>query len=687
MKKAIFAICFCLAFSTHAFGKRSVTPPNIVLIIIDDMGWKDLGCTGSAYYETPNIDELAASGVLFNNAYASSAICAPSRATIFTGKHVARTKLTCTFNGEMAPDDRLYESSKGLSGVNQTREALHRHALGRDETLFAENLRDARYATAYFGKWHLGEHPDFTPDKRGFQVAKGYRTKHVPSAVSGHWGRTCKPVVADMDTMRDDEYLADALTDECIEFIEKNESGPFLAVLAHYLVHHPIDPKPELLKRFIGKPTTDQDNPGNAAMVASVDESVGRVVATLEKMGIKKNTLILFTSDNGGVIPRATSTYPLLGGKAGLFEGGTRVPFIASWPERIKPGRVVNDRVVGADLYPTVLAAAGITPSPSQTVDGVNLLPVLAGTASVPARPLVFHYPHYTKNIGPGSSIIEGRWKLIRFYNDEMGAYLLFDLWNDPAEQNDLSSQKPGVVKRLTNELDRQLRDFGAELPTPNPDYDPTSPKRTNRDVMYKAVNKSWSTLGARLRNESEPKSIFNGNDLSGWRTNNEACWSVSDGILLGENDPEKKGDILFTEKDDYRDFEVQFDFRLGEGRVDSGVFLRDSQEQIQIGMSGSLKRDMTALPYIPALKGYPIQVETAEDVFNQEGWNTLKVRVVGASYTTWLNGKEIMTYESSTIAPHGPIGIQVHPNRKMSISFRKILVTELASHSNSENQ
>ena len=173
-------------------------------------------------------------------------------------------------------------------------------------------------------------------------------------------------------------------------------------------------------------------------------------------------------------------------------------------------------------------------------------------------------------------------------------------------------------------------------------------------------------------------QSIFNGNDLQGWITGNPVCWSIEKGILHGKNDPDKKGDILLTEKDDYRDFIIQLDFKMGAGRVDSGIFLRDTQEQIQIGESGSLKRDMTALPYIPALRGYPVQVDAAEKVLDKTGWNTLKVKVVGSSYTTWLNGEKIMTYDSQTIVPAGPVGLQVHPGREMEISFRNISLQEL---------
>lgn len=186
--------------------------------------------------------------------------------------------------------------------------------------------------------------------------------------------------------------------------------------------------------------------------------------------------------------------------------------------------------------------------------------------------------------------------------------------------------------------------------------------------------------LGILLTSCSESpqlKPIFNGENLDGWVTDLEAVWSVRDGLLLAQNDPAQEGDILLTAKDDYRNFILELDFKLGEGLVDSGVFLRDTKEQIQIGESGSLKRDMTALAYIPG-KGYPVQVDTARELLDKQGWNTLKIQVVSNTYTTWLNGVEIMTYESDTIAPHGPIGLQVHPNREMSITFRNILATEL---------
>jgi arylsulfatase A-like enzyme len=241
-------------------------------------------------------------------------------------------------------------------------------------------------------------------------------------------------------------------------------------VLSHYLVHDPIDPKPELLERFKDKPTTDQDNPGMAAMIASVDESVGRVMQTLADLGIEDNTLVIFTSDNGGFTPKHTSNYPLRGGKSFPFEAGTKVPFIARWPGRIKPG-LCSERIVGTDIYPTMLAAAGLPQRPAQHVDGVNLMPVLTEGAALPSRPIICHNPHYTHAVGPYSSITHDNWKLIRFYNDDTGPCLLYNLADDPQEQHDLAEKEPAVRQRLADWLASMLAEMDAEMPIPNPAY------------------------------------------------------------------------------------------------------------------------------------------------------------------------------------------------------------------------
>ncbi len=473
--------------------------PNIIFVLIDDIGWKDLGCTGSRYYETPHLDRLAGEGIRFENAYAAGPVCAPSRGAIYSGKNPGRTKYTTVCGEDVAADDRLYETSKFRGGNNQHYEARHRHTLPSTEMLFAEPLTDAGYTTGFFGKWHCGNHPDYTPDRRGFEVAKGYRKRHVPTGTSGHWGETFDRFAANME-VTDDEYVSDALTDECAGFIRKNKDQPFMAVLSHYLVHMPIQAKPEKRAYYEKKPTTDQDNPGYAAMVESVDESVGQLMRVLEELDIADNTMVVFTSDNGGYSPHATSNYPLLGGKSFPFEAGMKVPLIIRWPDVLEPGRVTAERTIAMDFYPTFLEAAGADLRPGQHADGISLMPLLTGAGAMPERPLIFHYPHYTGAMGPASSIIEGEWKLIHFYNDEQGGYLLFNIEKDPYEQNDLCSDKPEIVKRLAGQLDRELEQMDAEFPIPNPNYDPDSSDLRNRETTYRLANEHRRVLEEKLR-------------------------------------------------------------------------------------------------------------------------------------------------------------------------------------------
>ncbi len=443
--------------------------PNIVYVLIDDMGWKDLGCTGSTYYETPNIDKMASEGMIFLNAYSASSLCAPSRGAILSGKNPARTKFTTVFYGNAGPDDRLYEKSKYQGEQDQYLEALHRHVLPSSETLISEALSDGGYKTGLFGKWHVGECPGYFPDERGFDVAKGYRLTYSPPVhFLDQWP---KGVLANMPEPKKDDYLSDILTDQCIEFIKENKEVPFFAFLSHHLVHAPYQPKAEIYERYKDKQTTDQVNPKYAAMVESVDESMGRLLNTLKDLGLEKNTLVIFTSDNGGYVPDATSNYPVFGGKAQAFEGGVRVPLIMKWPGVIETGES-SDRVIGMDFYPTLLSAAGLPLRPEQHMDGMDITPLFK-KENLPERPLVFHYPHYTGKTGPYSSIIDNDWKLIQFYNDETGAYLLYNLAEDPDEQNDLAESQPEIRDRLAQQLKEMLVDMGAEFPILNENDDP----------------------------------------------------------------------------------------------------------------------------------------------------------------------------------------------------------------------
>ena len=486
---------------THTVKQEDNTPrrrPNILFVLIDDMGWKDLGCSGSRYYETPNIDALAASGVRFVNAYSSSPVCNPSRGAIFSGKNPARTGYTSGF-AVSVPEDRLAEKVE-LTGKDRYHSALQQINLPKNEVLFSDALQEAGYATGMFGKWHLGFHPDYAPDKRGFQVAKGFRTKPCATLHSGHWGKTFKDFGVSMGDIGDEDYVADVLTDECIAFMMANRDRPFLAVLSHFLVHHPFQGKPELVAKYREKPTTDQCNPDYAAMIESVDESVGRLVAALKKLKIDRNTLVVSTSDNGGWAPPATSNYPLLGGKSFPFEAGMRVPLIVRWPAVVEPGRTTTERAIGMDFYPTFLEAAGAELRPEQHADGVSLMPVLTGSASLPKRQLLFHYPTYTDNTSPYSSIIEGNWKLIQFYNNETNGCLLFDLDRDEEELNDLSAAQPDVVKRLSRRLQDELKKMDAEMPIPNDAYQPGADDLRDRDRSYNKARGIRAEQEAKLK-------------------------------------------------------------------------------------------------------------------------------------------------------------------------------------------
>ena len=480
--------------STAKTGK-----PNILFVLIDDMGWKDIVCAGSTYYQTPHIDKLAAEGMRFLNAYSAAPVCTPSRGAIFSGKNPARTKLTTVFSGPSGPDDRLHDWSKYRGEGDQFIEARNRHALPRTEVILPQALADGGYRTGFFGKWHIGECPGYYPDERGFHVAKGYRINQHKSSRS-HWMKNFGKTAVNLDGADKEAYVADILTDECANFITENKSKPWLAVLSHYLVHMPIHPKPDKLARYKNKPTTDQTNPGYASMVESVDESVGRLIQTIKELGLDQNTMVIFTSDNGGLTPKATSNYPLMGGKSFPFEAGMKVPFIVKWPPRIKPG-TSKQRIIGMDIYPTMLSAAGLPLRPEQHVDGLDLMQLLTQNARLKKRPILFHYPHYTHATGPFSSIIADNWKLIRFYNDEHGGYLLYNLAADPEEQNNAAATNAKMRDKLIGQLDRSLKEMKAEMPTKNLDFKPNSKaKRFNLKSTKDRAEKERVLFESRLK-------------------------------------------------------------------------------------------------------------------------------------------------------------------------------------------
>jgi arylsulfatase A-like enzyme len=447
--------------------------PNFVVIMADDLGWADLGCTGSTFYETPNIDRLAARGVRFATAYAACPVCSPTRAAAMTGKSPARLKLT----------DFIPGARRG-----QLNPAFYLHHLPLEEVTIAEALAAAGYATGFIGKWHLGDE-GFWPQDQGFALNIAGSQKGANAQFSPY----NMPNLADGPP---GEYLTDRLTDEAIRFVRAKKDSPFLLWLAHYDVHTPLVAKPDLIARFEAKaarlpqPTGPrfrpeharedrrvQDHAVYAAKVASLDQSVGRIVATLEELGIDDRTVVIFTSDNGGLSTSEgspTSNAPLRAGKGWLYEGGIRVPLLIRWPGAAAAGATPDTPVITSDLFPTILEIAGLAPRPEQHCDGVSLAPLIKQGGTIERTTLYWHYPHYGNQGGsPGGAIRDGNWKLIEFFEDRHVE--LFNLRDDPEESNDLAGKMTEKAAALREKLAAWCASVAAEMPTPNPDFVPGS--------------------------------------------------------------------------------------------------------------------------------------------------------------------------------------------------------------------
>ncbi|MCU0962236.1 MAG: sulfatase [Pirellulaceae bacterium] len=442
---------------------------NIVLFLIDDLGWMDLGCQGSTYYRTPHIDRLAAEGVRFTDAYASCAVCTPTRAAILTGKCPARLLMT-----NWTPDGRWNPQAR-------FREARFLRALPLEEITIAEALREAGYRTASIGKWHLGGPPFSLPEHHGFDINIAGNAHGAPGdyfyPYQGDWLIPTTGLRARWNVLPDGqagEYLTDRLTDEAVKYIRAHRDEPFFLYFPHYAVHTPLQAKPATVATYEQVPEAErQGDPVYAAMVQSVDDSVGRVLATLKDLGLEEHTIVIVASDNGGFW-RATQHAPLRGHKGTYWEGGIRVPLIVKWPGVSIPGRVVSEPVISSDLYPTILAAAGLPMRPHQHLDGLNLTPLLRDADTLPRKSLFWHFPHYNDHpqTVPQGVIRQGPWKLIETY-DPAGELQLYNLDEDLGEATNLAAEKPELAGRLLNELDAWRRDVGADMMRPNPDYDP----------------------------------------------------------------------------------------------------------------------------------------------------------------------------------------------------------------------
>ena len=487
---AALSLSACLTKASIRNEEAKQASPNFVFILVDDLGWADLGCYGSKFYETPNLDRLAKQGVRFTNAYASCPVCSPTRASIMSGKYPARMDLTDWIPGRQA----THQPTSGQKLLSQDFE----EEMGLEEFTIAEALKANAYRTFFAGKWHIGEDSIYWPEHQGFEINKGGWKAGSPKG--GYFSPYVNPR---LNSGPEGEYLTDRLTDESIQFLKDNKDDPFFLYLSYYTVHNPLNAKPEVIEKYrrkaelLGINKEDrfvdrsewkkvlgkgrfrerlvQDHAVYAAMVESMDENIGRLLQQIKSLNLDDNTIIIFTSDNGGLSTSEgspTSNLPLRGGKGWLYEGGIREPLIVKWPGVTKSGSICQTAVTSTDFYPTILEMAGLQALPQQHQDGVSLVPLLQAQDSLVREAIYWHYPHYSNQGGrPGGAIRFGKYKLIEFYED-MNVEL-YDLDGDMGESINLADEKPEIVQELKNKLNQWRAEIQAKMPNLNPEYQP----------------------------------------------------------------------------------------------------------------------------------------------------------------------------------------------------------------------
>ena len=457
--------------------------PNVLVILADDLGQRDLGTYGSTFYETPHLDQLAREGVQFNHAYAAAPVCSPTRASLMTGQWPQRTGITDYIGAPHRPD-LWTRNTRALPAPFADR-------LARETPTLARHMKAAGYATFFAGKWHLGPE-GWWPEDHGFDVNMGGIDRGGPYGGNKYFSPYGNPRLPDGP---DGEHLPDRLASETVRFMDANRSRPFFAVLSFYSVHTPLMARPDLERKYEEKRRTlglepawgreherdvrlVQEHAVYAGMVEAMDQAVGKVLAGLDALGLRNDTLVIFTSDNGGLSTSEgwpTSNAPLRAGKGWMYEGGLRVPLLVRWPQRSDGRLRVHAPVVTPDITATVLDAIGARPDAHTPLDGVSLLPVVTKTGWLDDRPIYWHYPHYGNQGGaPAAAIRRGDWKLVEWLED--GRVELFNLAEDEGETADRASSEPARVTQLRQQLHAWQQQVGARMSVANPRYDPAAP-------------------------------------------------------------------------------------------------------------------------------------------------------------------------------------------------------------------
>ena len=448
--------------SGHSSGVPTKKNLNFLFILADDFGWSQLGCYGSSFYETPNIDRLATEGMKFTDAYAACPVCSPTRASIMTGKYPARLHLTDFIAGGSYP----YEKYK---------QPEWQKYLPLEEITIAEVLKTAGYTTASFGKWHLSiakkppESLPYNPDKQGFDE---YFVTYKPA--SSH-------------DPESDAHNVEIITEKSLGFLQKNKGKPFFLYVTHNTIHSPMLGRKKLVEKYRNKPSADlpQNSPVVGAMIEDLDNSVGELLKRLDELKIADNTIVVFFGDNGGLEKSAKQT-PLRSGKANLYEGGIREPLIVRWPGAVEPGSICSEPVTSVDFFPTFLEILGLKNKAGKSIDGVSLLPLLMQSGPLNRQAIYWHYPHYhSSSIGPCGAVRKGDYKLLEWFDETIlfpnGRFELYNLKQDIGEQNNLAKQLSQKTRELKELLANWRKKVNAQMLTPNPSYNPQKAKKSKR--------------------------------------------------------------------------------------------------------------------------------------------------------------------------------------------------------------
>ena len=438
--------------------------PNVVFIFVDDLGWGDVGCYGNDFIDTPNIDQLAKDGMRFTDFYAAGAVCSPTRCAVQSGQNQARIGITAHIPGHWRPFERVINPQTTM-------------ALPLDVVTVAERMKGAGYATGYVGKWHLGRGDKFGPSRQGYDFTAEINGPHLPGRFRASDPKIEKPFP--------DQFRTDYEVDLCESFIRKNKDKPFFLMLSPYAVHIPLASKSELVEKYRKRAKERKrslPHPVYAGLVEEVDVQVGRIVRVLEAQGLTDDTMVVFTSDNGGLIKRydfrehaddvVSDLAPLKGEKGSLYEGGIRVPLIVKHPKRVKAGTTCSEPTISYDFYPTFVEAGGGSLPDNQTIDGLSLLPLLGNPkAKLNRKAIHWHYPHYHHD-RPASAIRARDWKFIE-YLDGTGDLELYHIGKDLSESKNLAEGRKGKVADLKKKLAAWRTEVIARMPIPNPSYDP----------------------------------------------------------------------------------------------------------------------------------------------------------------------------------------------------------------------